>query len=81
MMAAVAGQKINMSALTGTPGTTWSVVMAPANKKGTERANTRKKKLRGDLLRDAMVFKKSLSNDCGYAGRAQQEQCALPLHA
>jgi hypothetical protein len=66
MMAAVAGQKINMTALNGTPGTTWSVVRVPATKTGTERASSRTTNLRGDLLRDANVFKKSSSNDYGY---------------
>ena len=70
MMAAVAGQNISISALTGTPGTTWNALRAPANKNGMERANTNTKNLKGDLLRDAMVFKKSSSNDCGYCFHA-----------
>jgi hypothetical protein len=48
------------------PGNGWSVANAPANQNGRERANTIKKNVRGDLLRDAMVFKESssITNAC-----------------
>jgi hypothetical protein len=51
--------------ITGRPGKSWSLVTAPINQNGTERAKTNKKNIRGDLLRDAMGFDEPLSIDCG----------------
>jgi hypothetical protein len=57
-----------MSALTGRPGNICSLVTAPINQNGIDRAKTSKKNFSGDRFRDAIVFEESSSTDCGNGG-------------
>jgi len=45
-----------MSELTGSPGNSCSGVKAPISQSGIERAKTNRKKIKGDLLIDVLVF-------------------------
>jgi len=45
-----------MSELTGRPGNSCSPVIAPTNQNGLERAKANKKKIKGDLRIDVLVF-------------------------